>query len=264
MYMTKTLPAGAAQLPSLSSSATSSTAMRTASTWGGLNAYNGRDIKIYKYSSNNDNSISNNIIRQIIESGDYLWIATDNGINRINKKTEQIQRYYLRNSPKKVPSTEKLYNIGKSSDGTIWGWLKDKGLFKFRNNKFERIPIDFTSKVKDLSITKSGAWFLLNNNVLKYIPINVNTLYLKEKSMKSIAGSVSKLFINDKQNIVQTEGTLIMEPTAEYEKKGFFGNVVFTNGQLVDGDIIHLYYGASDEVICQADLSIDKIFNSLK
>ena len=40
--------------------------------------------------------------------------------------------------------------------------------------------------------------------------------------------------------------------------------VVFSNGQIVDGDTIHLYYGASDEVICLADLSIQKVLNSLK
>lgn len=55
----------------------------------------------------------------------------------------------------------------------------------------------------------------------------------------------------------------LMEPTAKYELKGFFGNVVFTNGHYVEGDTIHLYYGASDEVICGADFSIEGILNSL-
>lgn len=55
----------------------------------------------------------------------------------------------------------------------------------------------------------------------------------------------------------------IMEPLADYERVGFFGNVVFTNGHDVEGDAIHLYYGASDEVICRADFSIQEILNSL-
>jgi len=55
----------------------------------------------------------------------------------------------------------------------------------------------------------------------------------------------------------------IMEPLAEYERKGFFGHVVFTNGHLVDGDEITLYYGASDSVICGAKLSLGKILESL-
>jgi len=55
----------------------------------------------------------------------------------------------------------------------------------------------------------------------------------------------------------------IMEPLAEYEQKGFFGNVVFTNGHLVSGDDITLYYGASDRVICGAKLSLAEILKSL-
>jgi beta-1,2-mannobiose phosphorylase / 1,2-beta-oligomannan phosphorylase len=57
--------------------------------------------------------------------------------------------------------------------------------------------------------------------------------------------------------------TPIMEPIEDYEKKGFFGNVVFSNGHTVDGDRITIYYGASDQLICGAHLSIKKIMASL-
>ena len=55
----------------------------------------------------------------------------------------------------------------------------------------------------------------------------------------------------------------LMEPVADYERTGFFGNVVFTNGHLVEGDAVTLYYGASDSVICGARLSIREILQSL-
>jgi predicted GH43/DUF377 family glycosyl hydrolase len=55
----------------------------------------------------------------------------------------------------------------------------------------------------------------------------------------------------------------IMEPITDYERVGFFGNVVFTNGQLVDGDELTIYYGASDSVICGARFSIDEILRTL-
>lgn len=55
----------------------------------------------------------------------------------------------------------------------------------------------------------------------------------------------------------------VMEPVAPYEQTGFFGNVVFTNGQIVEGDTIRIYYGASDEVICTAELSISEILRTL-
>ena len=56
----------------------------------------------------------------------------------------------------------------------------------------------------------------------------------------------------------------IMEPVADYERTGFFGNVVFTNGHVVDGDTVTLYYGASDSVICGARLSLQEILQTLR
>jgi beta-1,2-mannobiose phosphorylase / 1,2-beta-oligomannan phosphorylase len=55
----------------------------------------------------------------------------------------------------------------------------------------------------------------------------------------------------------------IMVPLAPYEQEGFFGQVIFTNGHLVDGDRLTLYYGAADSVICGAHLSLSGILASL-
>ncbi len=71
------------------------------------------------------------------------------------------------------------------------------------------------------------------------------------------------LDLNEPWKVVARSAEPIMEPVAEYETKGFFGQVVFTNGHLVSGDEITLYYGASDSVICGARLSLRKILNSL-
>jgi predicted GH43/DUF377 family glycosyl hydrolase len=55
----------------------------------------------------------------------------------------------------------------------------------------------------------------------------------------------------------------IMEPLAPYEREGFFGQVIFTNGHVVDGDCLTLYYGAADSVICAATLSVEEILGEL-
>jgi predicted GH43/DUF377 family glycosyl hydrolase len=72
------------------------------------------------------------------------------------------------------------------------------------------------------------------------------------------------LDLNDPSIVIARSEEPIMEPLAEYEQTGFFGNVVFTNGQLVNGDNLTVYYGASDEVICMAEFSISEILSSLK
>jgi predicted GH43/DUF377 family glycosyl hydrolase len=69
---------------------------------------------------------------------------------------------------------------------------------------------------------------------------------------------------HDPTRVLARSRAPIMEPTAEYERKGFFGNVVFTNGHVLDGDTLTLYYGASDHVICGATLSMAEVLRSLK
>lgn len=71
------------------------------------------------------------------------------------------------------------------------------------------------------------------------------------------------LDLKDPSRVLARSEQPIMEPTAEYERTGFFGHVVFTNGHVVDGDTVLLYYGAADEVICGARLSIAAILASL-
>jgi beta-1,2-mannobiose phosphorylase / 1,2-beta-oligomannan phosphorylase len=72
------------------------------------------------------------------------------------------------------------------------------------------------------------------------------------------------LDLRDPSRVLARSHDPIMEPTEKYERKGFFGNVVFTNGHVVKGDTIRMYYGASDMVICVAEMSIHEILQSLE
>jgi len=55
----------------------------------------------------------------------------------------------------------------------------------------------------------------------------------------------------------------IMSPVEAYELSGFFGYVVFTNGHIVNGDEVTIYYGAADEFVCGAKFSINEILAAL-
>lgn len=72
------------------------------------------------------------------------------------------------------------------------------------------------------------------------------------------------LDLKDPSKVLARSEAPIMTPKEPYELTGFFGNVVFTNGHVVDGDRLTIYYGASDEVVCGATFSIDAILASLK
>lgn len=55
----------------------------------------------------------------------------------------------------------------------------------------------------------------------------------------------------------------IFEPMEDYERSGFFSNVVFTCGLLCEQDKLKIYYGAADTYICYAELDLKGVLASL-
>lgn len=74
------------------------------------------------------------------------------------------------------------------------------------------------------------------------------------------------LDLDDPSVVIARTELPIMVPSTSYELSGFFGNVVFTNGHIVepDGDTVTIYYGASDEFVCGAKFSLKEIISLLK
>lgn len=72
------------------------------------------------------------------------------------------------------------------------------------------------------------------------------------------------LDLNTPSKVLARAKQPIMEPTVEYEQKGFFGDVVFGCGGVVDGDTLTMYYGASDTTTAGCILSIREILNQLE
>jgi predicted GH43/DUF377 family glycosyl hydrolase len=55
----------------------------------------------------------------------------------------------------------------------------------------------------------------------------------------------------------------IMTPQLDFEKRGFFPNVVYSNGHILRGDELTIYYGAADEYIGAARCSVKAILESI-
>lgn len=72
------------------------------------------------------------------------------------------------------------------------------------------------------------------------------------------------LDLNKPSEVIARSNDPLMVPSEDYELNGFFNNVIFTNGHIVNGDCIDMYYGASDQYVCLAQLSINDILATLK
>jgi predicted GH43/DUF377 family glycosyl hydrolase len=71
------------------------------------------------------------------------------------------------------------------------------------------------------------------------------------------------LDLNDPTKVLARSEEPILVPEADYEKNGFFGDVVFSCGALVEGDTVKLYYGVADTSMACAELSLQEILESL-
>ena len=70
--------------------------------------------------------------------------------------------------------------------------------------------------------------------------------------------------LNDPSKVLARTENPIMVPKEDYELHGFFCEVVFTNGHIVNEDELTIYYGAADEFVCGAKFSIKQILEALK
>lgn len=183
-------------------------------TWDGLNAYNGRDIKTFRYNKNNKYSISNNIIRQIVEQNtDHLWISTDYGVNRWDRKTQTFTNYF--SGPEyKVPKQEKSFMLGLTSSKKIICFVKEQGLFYFDNEAqlFKLIDIHVNGEIKDFLIDNNdNGYFLLNNGKIEQYKIeqksNNSILFTNRKEIKNDV-FVDRIFFSENKLILTSSNGL--------------------------------------------------------
>lgn len=52
-------------------------------------------------------------------------------------------------------------------------------------------------------------------------------------------------------------------PDEAYERSGFFDNVLFSCGALVEGDTLHVYYGAADRVMAVGTVSLAELWQAM-
>jgi predicted GH43/DUF377 family glycosyl hydrolase len=66
------------------------------------------------------------------------------------------------------------------------------------------------------------------------------------------------------RNIIARAEKPILEPQADYEVDGFFGNVVFSCGLLFEQHKLKIYYGAADSTVCYAEVALQDVLAALK
>lgn len=93
----------------------------------GLNKFDGRDFKIYRYSPHDPTSLTPGTITAIQEdSYGRLWVGTDHGLNLFDPGAESNQRLSLISGSEMAVSIRALH---PHSDQDMWVGTQDHGLF---------------------------------------------------------------------------------------------------------------------------------------
>jgi signal transduction histidine kinase/ligand-binding sensor domain-containing protein/CheY-like chemotaxis protein len=95
------------------------------------------------------NSISSNRVIDIVESSDEtLWIATQNGLNRYNKKTNRFYAYFSNSLDPNSISNNNISSVCIDKNGNIWAGTFEFGLNMLNpnNNKFVQFKNDINDK----------------------------------------------------------------------------------------------------------------------
>lgn len=87
----------------------------------GLNRYDGRQMRVFRYSSGDSASISDNYIRCIYEDRDHvLWIGTINGLNRFDPALNRFRRYRHEGANPATLGHNTVTQIRGDREGRLW------------------------------------------------------------------------------------------------------------------------------------------------
>ena len=122
------------------------------------------------YSQNNQTNhrLSNNIINATLQTPDKtIWIATENGLNKIDLKTEIISNFLVNPNEKEVLSDSTFYGLAHSQ-GQLW-INGNSGLQVIDQKTLKKDDIIFPEKFKQLfSEPAFDMYFLDKDNLGNY------------------------------------------------------------------------------------------------
>ena len=86
----------------------------------GLSKYNGKTHILYQNDPENSETISNNYPLKIIEdSTGYMWVATANGLNRLDRRKQEFKRFHHTADPNSL-SSDVINDLLEDKYGNIW------------------------------------------------------------------------------------------------------------------------------------------------
>ncbi|VEU82420.1 glycoside hydrolase family 130 protein [Acholeplasma hippikon] len=185
----------------------------------------------------------------LIETKDFISYERKGIILPVDNKDVSILpekingKYFMYHRP--VPNDIGYPNMWSASSLDLTHWGEHKILLTVDENDWENGRIGGGAP----SVKTNRGWLHI------YHAANKDSVYKLGAFLTSL---------DDPTKILYKTSEPILSPFETYELHGFFGNVVFTCGIILESDEIKIYYGAADDKICLATISLDEIYQKLK
>ncbi len=161
----------------------------------------------YAHQKDKPQSISSNNVRYITGDKKYLWIATSNGLNRMERNSGIFEKFYFNDKNKNF-----INCIISGNENTLWLGTNN-GLCKFNKKTGKFLFYNFkdkTGKIKKVNEIISGA---IDNNQILWLGTNMGmirfdtknsayTIYQKENKKNTLSSNIITSIIIDKDQII--------------------------------------------------------------
>ena len=177
----------------------------------GLNKYDGYRIEVFKYHSDDKNSISANHITAISEDKQgNLWVGTrTGGLNMLNRTTNTFTRYQNSDKDKNSIDSNQVNVLLRDSQSNIWvGTPAGLNLMSKGSPHFKRIPLSSLAKqhaVEDVRAifedSRQNVW-IGTTGKLTLLKTNAKGLYTFQHQYKNEDGNnINAIIEDDRGNI---------------------------------------------------------------
>ncbi|WP_378181281.1 two-component regulator propeller domain-containing protein [Aquimarina sp. SS2-1] len=234
----------------------------------GLIQYNleNREFKFISHDDVNKNTLSNDRIRVLfVDQDSNLWIGTQNGLNYIeNQKLDNesivVKRFFFN---EEQLSGDDILTIYQDKRGVLYIGTKANGIFKYDNNKFERIELNVLStKINTVfgivEDNNNSIWISSNKGIISYNPDQkTSVLYNQTDGLIGNEFNNNSCLKSDKGDLYfgGPSGVSFLNPN-RIEKNTFVPQVILTDLK-VQGKKIERY--GENEILDKSISYMDKL-----
>lgn len=196
----------------------------------GVNYYSKRSkaFEIVQKIYGSNKSISNDLVNDIYEEDDYLWVGTEGGLDRMDKKTGIFKHYENIVNDTTSLASNAIFDIFKDSYGNLWigTWAGGVHLYNYNNDNFQRfLPDDTPGSISNAYVfniaqdDNGKLWVTTNGGGLNLYNYQTGKFSVIQQSSIDTC-SISDNFINDIEIDNANNMILLMYTKLSYKPAG--------------------------------------------